>query len=164
MKYNILGFLLAIILPFSLLFPVQSLAQSYRCTCPGNVSCGTYTTQSVCDNHAANDCGGSAGVCTVVGSSSSGSSGNVQPLQNPLGDREIPTIVGDAVRIALGVVGAIALALFVYGGFVWMSAGGNSARVGKGREILVWASIGLIVIFLSYAILQFIINTLIGAS
>jgi uncharacterized membrane protein YjfL (UPF0719 family) len=54
------------------------------------------------------------------------------------------------------------LALFVYGGFTWMTAAGNTKRVDQGRQILTWATIGLIVIFLSYAILSFVMQAISG--
>lgn len=83
-------------------------------------------------------------------------------LTDPLGDRQLPEIIGDAIRVGLGVVGAVALALFVYGGFVWMTAAGNAQRVSKGREILIWATIGLVVIFTSYALLNFVLLAVTG--
>ncbi len=41
-----------------------------------------------------------------------------------------------------------------------MTAGGNEKNVQKGKDVLVWAVIGLVVIFSSYAILSFIISKL----
>jgi len=38
-------------------------------------------------------------------------------------------------------------AVSIYGGFNWMTAAGNAEKVEKGKQILVWATIGLIVIF-----------------
>ena len=84
-------------------------------------------------------------------------------LDNPLPTDKIPDLLGGAIGKALGVVGSIALVLFIYGGFTWMTAGGNTQRVTTGRNILIWATIGLIVIFLSYAILQFIFGAIKGS-
>ncbi len=39
-----------------------------------------------------------------------------------------------------------------------MTAGGASDKVKKGRDILVWATLGLALIFSSYAILNFIFD------
>jgi hypothetical protein len=50
------------------------------------------------------------------------------------------TLIGKIINAVLGVVGSIALIMFIYGGFVWMTAAGNQERVGKGKEILVWSS------------------------
>ena len=61
----------------------------------------------------------------------------------------------------MGIVGSLALAMFIYGGFTWMTAAGASERVQKGKDILIWATVGLIVIFSSYALVYFILNNVI---
>ena len=86
-------------------------------------------------------------------------------LENPLpisdvSPQGLSRYVGGVIRNILGVVGAIALALFVYGGFLWMFAGGNPDKVKKGKDVLMWATIGLILIFSSYAILRFVFNVI----
>jgi multisubunit Na+/H+ antiporter MnhB subunit len=60
----------------------------------------------------------------------------------------------------MGVTGALALVMFVIGGIQWMTAAGNSERVKKGRDTLMWAVLGLIVIFSSYAILRAVLEAL----
>jgi len=133
-------------------------AQSYRCYC--NNSPGTlYPSQTVCN--ASDNCPND---CSTIGTATCrlDSSGSETKLTNPLPTDKIPDLLGGAIGKALGVVGSIALVLFIYGGFTWMTAGGNTARVTTGRNILIWATIGLIVIFLSFAILQFIFGAIKG--
>lgn len=81
-------------------------------------------------------------------------------LTNPLGTPgpDIPTLIGQVINAALGVVGSIALVMFIYGGFTWMTAAGNAEQVTKGKNIIVWAAIGLVVIFASYALVRFVIQ------
>ena len=59
---------------------------------------------------------------------------------------------------ALGFVGVIALIMFIYGGFVWLTSAGSAGKVSKGKNIMIWAILGIVVIFFSYAIL----NTVFG--
>ncbi len=75
---------------------------------------------------------------------------------NKLGTTNINTIIGRMVKGALGIIGTIAFALFVYAGLLWMVSGGNSDRMGKAKDILVWTSLGIAVIFASYAIVDII--------
>jgi hypothetical protein len=86
--------------------------------------------------------------------------GTTVELPNPLGDNpedaKPQVLIGKIIKAVLGVVGSIALVMFIYGGFMWMTAAGNQERVTKGKEILIWATIGLIVIFTSYALVSFI--------
>ncbi|MCK4554059.1 hypothetical protein KAU19_03790 [Candidatus Parcubacteria bacterium] len=88
--------------------------------------------------------------------------GNPPPvsLDNPLGTGTTPqALIGRIINAVLGIVGSIALAMFIYGGFTWMTSSGNSEKVQKGKDILIWAAIGLVVIFASYALVNFVIFT-----
>lgn len=82
------------------------------------------------------------------------------PLCVGLEECSIPFIIGRAIRTVLGIVGSIALAIFVYGGFVWMTARGNDEKVKHAKDVLTWATMGLIVIFASYIAVSFIIDAL----
>jgi len=84
-------------------------------------------------------------------------------LQNPLGDNNLTTqqIAGRIVGTTLGIVGSIALIMFIFGGFTWMTAGGNEERIKRGRDTLMWSTIGIIIIFAAYAILRFIFEALV---
>ena len=81
-------------------------------------------------------------------------------LPNPLGTTDIKELIARIISIVLGLIGAIALALFVYGGLVWMTSGGSPNRIKQGKDILIWAIVGLVVIFTSYIILNFVFQTL----
>ncbi len=71
----------------------------------------------------------------------------------------IETIVA-VVRWALGLMALVAVIMIIYGGFVWMTAGGNADRVDRAKKILLNAVIGLIVVMLSLAITFFVMNTI----
>lgn len=83
-------------------------------------------------------------------------------LENPLGTNvnSLSQIYGKVIYAFLGMSGVIALIMFIYGGFHWMTAGGNEEKVKKGRDTLLWAALGLVVIFSSYAILRTIFESL----
>lgn len=81
-------------------------------------------------------------------------------LSNPLGSGvTFQKLVGRAIKLLMGVSGSLALLMFVYGGFVWTTAGGSPEAIKKGKQIFIWAVIGLLFIFISYALL----NALFGA-
>lgn len=87
-------------------------------------------------------------------------------LQNPLGpsseDANINLFLGQIIYGILGVVGSLALVMFIYGGLVWMTAAGSPEKVTKGKNVLIWATIGLVVIFSAYAIVAFILKDILG--
>ncbi|MFA6304625.1 MAG: hypothetical protein WCV73_04355 [Patescibacteria group bacterium] len=71
-------------------------------------------------------------------------------------------IVGSLVRMFLSFMGLIFFVLIVYGGVVWLSAGGDSARVDKAIKTISQASIGILIIIMAYLITNFIILKLIS--
>ena len=81
-----------------------------------------------------------------------------ETLPSPVGDVDVTTIVARAIKLVLGLVGVLALVFFIYGGITWMTSGGNVEQVKKGKNSLVWATLGLAVCFLAYSILTFVIK------
>lgn len=61
-----------------------------------------------------------------------------------------------------GVVGSAALIMFVYGGVMFMISAGHSDRVNKGKTILSNATVGMIILFTSWIIINFLVLTLTG--
>lgn len=86
--------------------------------------------------------------------------GSVLTLPLPLSNTSIPRVVGRIMNAVLGIVGGLALLLFVWGGLRWMLARGNPEEVGKAKQTITWAALGLLAIFSSYAILNFVITAL----
>jgi hypothetical protein len=81
-------------------------------------------------------------------------------LTNPLNVDSPQQLIGKVINSILGVVGSIALLMFVFGGLTWMTSSGNAEKVKKGRDIIVWSAIGLAIIFLSYALIRFVLSTI----
>ena len=52
----------------------------------------------------------------------------------------------------------VALLYLIWGGFKWLTSGGDKTAVQGAREHLVAAIVGLVVIFLSYFILNFVVG------
>ena len=68
--------------------------------------------------------------------------------------------IGDAIGVAVGLSGFLFFLLTLYGGFVYMTAGGDPAQTKKGRNWIIWAAIGLGVIMISYALASFVMDLL----
>src|SRR3989338_6033650 len=56
----------------------------------------------------------------------------------------IEEIIGNIIQAALIMIGTIFLVLIVYGGYLWMTARGNQEQVKKAKDIVIQASIGLV--------------------
>lgn len=89
----------------------------------------------------------------------------VVELPNPLSTKTTPNptiqqIIGSGIKVALGIMGSIALAMFFYGGYLWLISGGTTDKIKKGKETLIWATIGLVVILGSGILVRSIISIL----
>lgn len=90
--------------------------------------------------------------------------GNAAELYNPLGGKTIPELIGFVIQAFLGISGSLALAMIVYGGFLWLTSAGKPERITKGQQTLLWSVIGLVVIFGANVLANFVISTLGGAT
>ncbi|KKW42275.1 MAG: hypothetical protein UY92_C0009G0079 [Candidatus Magasanikbacteria bacterium GW2011_GWA2_56_11] len=77
-----------------------------------------------------------------------------------LGNDDIRVIIARIIRAALGLLGAIAVGIIIYAGFVIMTAGGNEEKVITGRKILINATIGLAIILAALTIVHFVFKSL----
>lgn len=106
----------------------------------------------------------------VYGVSSSTQSAIAEQLQAAAGDegaglgnpRDPRLMVADVIRVVLEFLGIIFLALTIYAGFLWMTAGGNEERVTKSKSLLFQAVIGLVIILAAYSITLFAIKIATG--
>jgi hypothetical protein len=72
-------------------------------------------------------------------------------------------IIGQILLYALTLVGVIFLALTIYAGFLWMTAGGNEEKIKKAKGMLTNAIIGLIIIMASYIITDYVLKAITSA-
>jgi cysteine-rich repeat protein len=77
---------------------------------------------------------------------------------------ELEVIVARLIRTVLSFLGIVAVVIMLYGGFVWMTAGGNPDRVDTAKKIIINGTIGLVLVFSSFAITQFILGQLTEAT
>ncbi len=60
----------------------------------------------------------------------------------------------------LGIVGALTLLMFVYGGVMMIISGGSADKVKKGKDIIIGSVVGLMIVFGSYLIVSFVSKTM----
>ncbi len=81
-----------------------------------------------------------------------------------LGTTDIRIVVARIIRAGLGILGILAVCIIVYAGYLWMTAGGNAERVDRAKRLLINGLIGLIIIFASVAIVQFVISAVLRST
>jgi hypothetical protein len=121
----------------------------------------TYRATEICATGSSAGCTPNQGSCVGIGASettpttepTANAPANTASIElyNPLGaNTDIPAFIGRGIRGVLGLIGGVALLMFVYGGIVWMTAGGDSKRVEGAKSIIKNSVIGLLLIFFSY--------------
>ncbi len=161
MKLRALLFSLSIVAMTATVFAAPAADAAVKCNggcydsldaCYAANSCNAVTSCPNCDGCA------EVASCDTGGTSSAPSAspapGTKATLINPLGTTSIPTLLGRAVKIFTGISGSLALLMFVYGGVVWMTAGGSQEKITKGKKIFTTAVLGLVIIFGAYTILN----------
>ncbi|MEO6077646.1 MAG: MMCAP2_0565 family pilin-like conjugal transfer protein, partial [Candidatus Andersenbacteria bacterium] len=93
-------------------------------------------------------------------------SGSSSGITNPLGggqDQTITSVLSGIIKWMLGLVGFLALIALIVGGGRMMIDYGNEEQVRKAKMTIMWAVIGLLVVMLSYAIVNIITTEILGA-
>lgn len=78
------------------------------------------------------------------------------------GLNELILVFINVAQFIFGISGTAALAMFVWGGFLWLFSGGNAERIKQGQAVIVGAVTGLIIIFGAYVGVQFLVQALRG--
>ena len=90
-------------------------------------------------------------------------SGNVGSATG-LGTQDVRQTIGKIINVALSLLGVVVLVIIIYGGFLWMTAGGNDEKVSEAKKWIFGGIIGLVIILSAYAIASFVISNLVGAT
>jgi hypothetical protein len=84
-------------------------------------------------------------------------------LPNPItAGTDIPTIIGMVIKGVLGIIGAISLFMIFFGAWKWQTSLGNPEKVKAGTNTIIWATVGIAVVFASYMILNYIFKGFLG--
>lgn len=85
-------------------------------------------------------------------------------LENPLQNNttDAATIIGTVIKAALSVIGAITLFMFVQGASTWLLSAGNAEKVSAGAKTMLWAGIGVLLVFASYIVVSGLIKLMTG--
>lgn len=64
------------------------------------------------------------------------------------------------INWAVGVLGLVAVVIIIIGGVTYMTSNGDSAKVKRGRDTILYGIIGLIICALAYAIVNFALTAI----
>jgi len=82
-------------------------------------------------------------------------------LVDPLGNKEIPEIVAKLMKIVIDIGSVVAVIAFIYVGYLFVEARGNTGKLDKAKENLWYTVIG-VAILLGASIIANTITTTVG--
>lgn len=77
---------------------------------------------------------------------------------------DLQKVISNGINFIFVVAAMLALVFLIIGGVKWLTSQGEKEGVNKARETIVAAIVGLVIIFLSYLIINFILNLFVGVS
>ncbi len=77
---------------------------------------------------------------------------------NPMDISGPSDLFANAINLMMAFIGSVAILLYIYGGFLWMSAAGNADRVGRAKTILIWTTFGAVAMAASYMIVKTVLE------
>lgn len=72
----------------------------------------------------------------------------------------IPGLIGRVLQGIIGIVGTLVFGVVIYGGFLWLFSSGNEEKITKAKGLIMWAILGLLVVFGAYAITSYTLTTI----
>jgi len=89
-----------------------------------------------------------------------------QIIEQPLGmgTKDVRIVAAQLINTFAGLLGILTVLVILYGGFSWMVSFGDEEKVQKAKSTLTSGIIGLILIFTSYSIANYIFTTVLSAT
>ncbi|MBQ6486431.1 hypothetical protein IJI76_01725 [Candidatus Saccharibacteria bacterium] len=73
-------------------------------------------------------------------------------------------VFGRITNVILLIVGIISVVMLIYGGLRYILSGGDSKKVTDAKNTILYAIIGLIISLLAYAIVNFVLTSVVGVN
>lgn len=102
--------------------------------------------------------GCSNNITSGVGSGATDAAGSTVDCQSTTaGSSSVSGLAKKIVNIFSIIVGAVAIIMLIFGGFKYITSGGESGRVSGAKNTIVYAIIGLIIVALAQLIVHFVL-------
>lgn len=78
---------------------------------------------------------------------------------NAQAQSSINNLIEDGLEIFSVIVGVVGVAMIIYGGYKYITAGGDSSKINSAQQTIIYALIGLVVAALAQIIARFVLAT-----
>lgn len=73
-------------------------------------------------------------------------------------ETQLNGIITKVINIITVIVGIVAVIMIIFGGFKYITSGGDSNKVGSAKNTILYAVVGLVVVALAQFIVKFVLN------
>ncbi|HET9850405.1 MAG TPA: pilin [Candidatus Saccharimonadales bacterium] len=80
----------------------------------------------------------------------------------PSGGDTLSSILRHFINILSAIVGVVAVIMIIFGGFRYITSGGNDTSITSAKNTILYAIIGLIIVALAQILVHFVLNNLVG--
>jgi hypothetical protein len=74
------------------------------------------------------------------------------------GEGSARALVLNIVNFFLGFLGIIAVIMIIYGGIMYVTAGGDQTKIDNAKKIIMYAIVGIIIVLISFALVNTVIQ------
>ena len=78
-------------------------------------------------------------------------------------DMTLDQTIINIINAVIGILGLIAVVVIILGGISYMTSSGDAGKVKKAKDTILYGVIGLVVCVLAFAIVNFVINNILGS-
>lgn len=79
-----------------------------------------------------------------------------------VGQGTVEGAIGTVIGVFLAIAGIIAVVYLIYGGFQYITAGGDAEKAGAGKTTIIHAIIGIIIIVAAFVLFRYVITAIAG--
>jgi len=85
------------------------------------------------------------------------SAANTTCTSDSSSNTSINNVIHTVINLFSLIVGAVSIIMIIYGGFKYVTSGGNDSSVGSAKNTIVYALIGLVIVALAQVIVRFVL-------
>lgn len=79
---------------------------------------------------------------------------------SPATGTSVSEYIGSIIQYLLSFLGVIFICLIIYGGFLWMTARGDSEQITKAKDIIMRSVIGLVIVISAYTLTYYLLENI----
>lgn len=80
-----------------------------------------------------------------------------QACEDPEAEGPVNNLITSIINIFSVVVGIIAVIMIIFGGFRYITSGGDSGNISSAKQTIIYAVVGLIIVALAQVIVRFVL-------